>query len=151
MGRPDKMRTSNIQRRTSNVEQERRKQQTEGVFFLSLIFFGSTLGVRCSMFDVRVFLRFGEALDVRCSHFLRPTLPPWASRPIQVNIPPVANPPLRNRGWLAMVGRVQLTSISLDDKERNELLLEHTMAMGTEKKSVLSFPRRLAQTKGRSC
>jgi len=60
---------TNIEHRTPNVEHKRRKEQTEGVFFLSLIFFGSTLEVRRSMFDVRVSIPFGEALEVRRSMF----------------------------------------------------------------------------------
>ena len=63
--------------RTSNIEQERRKEQTEGVVFLSLIFFRSTLDVRSWMFDVRVF--FGSALDDRRS-FEQDKLRPMGAR-----------------------------------------------------------------------
>jgi hypothetical protein len=55
------MRTSNIERRTLNVEQKRAKG-TAGTTRLSLC--GSKFDVRCSKFEVR-----SSMFDVRCSKF----------------------------------------------------------------------------------
>jgi len=73
------MRTSNIERRTLNFEQKRRKQQTPRLIFLSSVqrwMFNALRALESSEKPGAALTgmapRSGATLDVRCSHFSLP-------------------------------------------------------------------------------